>query len=283
MGLVSQARRAGLTARYVVSAGATEDAEIAVVPGPGSAHHDLARILGVPLSASPPAEALAIHVLDPDEDPGPVAVAAAARAKAGDPVLVVVLGDRPTRQAGERTLLDHEPLEMSHIAHVARLVGSGQAAMAAIARAPDLDLAAAARRYPNLRAAFSRQVVRRSAALAGTMATGSLGGRAGMAALTVLQIRMVAELAAAYDRPLSPKKAADVAALIGGGFAFRLIGRGAAALVPFARFVARGGVAYAATWTLGELARRRLVAGHDLTGLSVDELRGAAARLRRSS
>jgi uncharacterized protein (DUF697 family) len=101
-----------------------------------------------------------------------------------------------------------------------------------------------------------------------------------MLALTSLQVRMLGDLAAVHDRPLDARRAGDVAVVVGSGFAWRLVGRSARAVLPGPSAILRGGVAYAATRALGELARRRLAAGGDLADLRPATIKETLARLR---
>ncbi len=87
---------------------------------------------------------------------------------------------------------------------------------------------------------------------------------ADMGVLALLQVKMVAQLAALHDRPFGAQRALEALSIVGAGFGLRAIGRSAAGLVPGAGWAIQGGLSFAATRALGEAALARLEAGHEL-------------------
>jgi uncharacterized protein (DUF697 family) len=176
----------------------------------------------------------------------------------------VVIGSLDERDALERRLIEDHRLEASNVVHAASLEGPG--AEAVIERVIEMlgDAAVvAARRYPALRDAVARRVVRATARQAAGVGALPLGGAA-MPVLTLQQIRMVGQLATLYGRPFGAERALTALSIFAAGFGWRALGRGAAGLVPVAGWAVSGGLAYAVTRSLGEAAHARLAAGHDL-------------------
>ena len=258
MGLFGSARKVALTARYVAHAG-EEGGELCLVPGDPAVTARLGQILRVPESESPPGGALAVFSVAPGEDAGGVARRMAERARAGERSVAILIGRAEHRAGAERTLLDTGQLEMSGIAHVAALDEAGEREVidGVIRALGSRDVVAAARRNPQLRGAASKSVVRRTSRAAGILASGALGAQAGMVALVYMQVRMLGDLAAIRDRNLGQEDAGDVAAVVGSGFAWRVVGR-TAARTTGRPVLARGAVAWAATRGIGMAAQRRL-------------------------
>jgi len=72
--------------------------------------------------------------------------------------------------------------------------------------------------------------------------------------ITLNQIRMVLRLAAAYGEEIDRERAVELLAVVGAGLGFRALARQALTLVPGPGWAVKGGVAYAATLTLGQAA-----------------------------
>ena len=149
---------------------------------------------------------------------------------------------------------------------MASLEGPGaRAVLDAVIDALGEDAVAAGRRNPALRQAIGRRIVRGSARQAAGIGALPLAA-ADMPILALVQVKMVAQLAALYDRPFGAERALEAAAVVAAGFGWRAVGRSAVGLVPVAGWAVRGGVSYGATRALGEAALVRLAAGHDLIG-----------------
>jgi uncharacterized protein (DUF697 family) len=259
--------------------------EIAVLPGDPAATRRLREILGTP-APGPSEDALAVVALAPGSDVAAAVSALAHRRRSGGGALAILVGDEPERAALERALLDGHRLEPSNVAHVAALDERGaDEVVSAVLRSLGDELIAAGRRNPGLRPAIGRLLVqnasRRSAAIGALPLPG-----VDMPVLALIQVRLVAELAAVHDRSFGPERVAEALAIVGAGFGWRAIGRSATGAIPMAGWAVRGTVAYGATRAIGEAALARLAAGHDLIeGAPVDRARPlidrVTSRLRR--
>jgi hypothetical protein len=81
-------------------------------------------------------------------------------------------------------------------------------------------------------------------------------GIIGVAVLTLNQLRLVLRICAAYGLEVDAQRVPEIAATIGAGLGFRTIARELLAVIPFAGWLLKGGVAYAGTKALGEAAVR---------------------------
>jgi len=260
--------------------------EIAVLPADPAATRRLTEILGTP-APSPSEDALAVAAFAPGGDVGSAAAALARRRRSGGGALAVVTGDGVERAELERRLLDGHRLEPSNIAHVASLDGDDGAerVVEAVLRALGDDLIAAGRRNPGLRPAISRMLVTRASNRSAAIGALPLPG-VDMPVLVLIQIRLVADLAALHDHPFGAERAVEALAVVGAGFGWRALGRSATGFVPVAGWAVRGTIAYTATRAIGEAALARLSAGHDLIeGPAIDKARPlidrVTAKLRR--
>ncbi len=259
--------------------------EIAVLPADPAATARLREILGTPAPA-PSEDALAVVALTPGHDVGPSAAALAHRRRSGGGALAIVTGDAVERAALERRVLDGHRLELSNVAHVASLDDDGaDRVIDAVLRVLGDELIAAGRRNPGLRPAIGRILVTRASRRSAAVGALPLPG-VDMPVLVLIQIRLVADLAALHDRPFGAERAVEALAVVGAGFGWRAIGRSASAFVPVAGWAVRGTVAYGATRAIGEAALARLSAGHELIeGPAIDKARPlidrVTAKLRR--
>ena len=175
-------------------------------------------------------------------------------------------------------------LEPSNIAHVPSLEGEGRAA------GGRRDRAARSATTRSRRAGATRACARPSAAPSSERASrqaGAIGALplpgVDMPVLALLQVRLVAELAALHDRPMGAERAVEAAAVVGAGFGWRALGAQRAPLRSRSpRWAAGGTVAYASTRAVGEAALARLQAGHDLIEGRADRRRDAPGGPRRS-
>ena len=155
----------------------------------------------------------------------------------------------------------------------------------AVVRALGDDAAAAARRYPALRARRGPHLVdarlapRRpssgAAAAAGRRPArprahpGAPGRRARRASTTA---------------PSAPSAPSRRVAVVGAGFGWRALARSASGFVPGVGWAVRGTVAYGATRAVGEAALVRAQAGHDLIeGAPIDKVRPVIDRVARAA
>ena len=259
--------------------------QIALVPGDPDATRRLAEILDIE-DPAPSEDTLAVMALVPASDIEPGIATLVRRRHSGAGALAILVGDASGRADLERRLLVGHRLESSNLAHVASLQGEdAEAVVEAIIRALGDAAVAAARRNPGLRPVVGRGLVRAAARQSATIGALPLPG-VDMPALALIQVRLVAQLAALHDRPFGAERALEALAVVGAGFGWRALGRSASGLVPVAGWAVRGTVAYGATRAVGEAALARLAAGHDLIeGAPIDRARPVidrvVGRLRR--
>ena len=253
--------------------------EIAVIPGDPAATRRLSEILEV-ADAAPSEDALAVMALTASTDLEPGASALERRRHSGGGALAVIVGDEAERGQIEGRLLAGRRLEPSNVAHVAALDGPGtDAVIEAVIRALGDEAVAAGRRNPGLRPAVGRELVRSAARQSAAIGALPLPG-VDMPALALIQVRLVAQLAALHDRPFGADRALEALAVVGAGFGWRALARSATGLVPVAGWAVRGTVAYGATRAVGEAALARLSAGHDLIeGAPIDKVRPVIDRV----
>jgi uncharacterized protein (DUF697 family) len=255
-------------------AASAEGLEIGLLAGDRAATERVRELLGVGEVVPSRGVGLLVHAATAAIDPTPAASALAAHRGAGGRALALLVGTAADRTRLEERFLAQDGLGMVNLAHMASLEGAGGvAARRAVAEALGPALAGTARRLPELREVATEIAIARAARRAATIgAAGVLSGTA-MPVLTMLQARLVMELAAIHDREIGKERAAELGAVIAAGFGWRAIGRGAVMLVPGPAFALRGGVAYAGTRAIGEAAARWMSEGGDLAGGSLGALR----------
>ncbi len=237
---------------------------IAILPGDPESTARLRELLGHP-GPAPDEDALAILAVRPGTDLG-AGAAALARARRRDPrqALAVLIGSRADREELERRLIEEHALETSNVVHVPALdEKGGEAVVERIIEMLADEAVAAGRRNPALRPAVARRIVRANSRQAGAIGAVPLGGAA-MPVLTLLQIKMVGQLAALYGRPMDAERIVTALGLLGAGFGWRALGRSAVGVVPGPGWAIHGGLAFAVTRGLGEATLARLEAGHSL-------------------
>lgn len=231
-----------------------EGGVIVVLDGEPRATARLRAMLGVSADAPLHDEGgLLVHAAVAGHDPTLAAAVLAGAKRDGRRVLAVVVGTESARVQIERTLLDVRPLEASNVAHVASLDDPGPV-HAAVVRCLDDEASAAARRHFALRPATADMLITRAARQAGTIGTVAVIPGADMPAMTLIQVRLVAQLAAVYGKPVDARRGLEVAGVLAGAFGWRAIARRAVGAVPVAGFAVRGGIAYSATRAVGEAA-----------------------------
>ena len=260
---------------------------IAILPGDPEATRWLRELLGNP-AAAPDEDALVILGVRTRDLAGGAAALARARHRNPDQALAVVVGSRAEREQLERELIERHGLEASNVAHVAALDEAG--AEAVVDRIIDIlgteKAVAQGRRYPALRPAVGRRIVRAAARQSAAIGAVPLGGAA-MPVLTLLQIKMVGQLATLYGRPMDAERIALALSVFGAGFGWRALGRTAVGHVPGPGWAIHGGLAYGVTRGLGEANLARLEAGHRLVeGRLLDavkpKIEGVLSRLSRN-
>ena len=111
-----------------------------------------------------------------------------------------------------------------------------------------------AAKLPVIRNAVCEEIVRGFARTNGILGAAIFIPGADLPVLTLNQIRMVLRLAAAFGEEIDRERAVELLAVVGAGLGFRAVARQALTLVPGPGWAIKGGVAYAATLTLGQVA-----------------------------
>lgn len=90
---------------------------------------------------------------------------------------------------------------------------------------------------------------------------------ADMPVMTLNQIKMLLQIAAAYGQDLDAERIKELAAVVGGGLVFRNVARSAIGVVPVLGWAIRSGVGYAGTIAMGRAAIEYFEKGGGLSGL----------------
>lgn len=268
-----------------VDKAAQGDGAIVVLDGAPDATRRLREILGV--GADEPlrdGQGLLVHAAVAGHDPTLAAAVMAGSKREGRRVLAFLIGTPDERAELERRILGAQPLEPSNVAHAATL-DDPTPILATVARVLADDAVAAALRHPVLRETVADTLVARAARQAGTTGVVAVIPGADLPAITLIQVRLVAQLAALYGRPLDLRRGLEIAGVLAGAIGWRALARRAVGSVPVAGFAVRGGVAYSATRAVGEAARAYFAkAGHGadqpLDGLQ-QALKGVVSRRGR--
>lgn len=259
--------------------------DLGVLAGDESATAKLRTALGVAAAIPPRGAGLLIYPALIDVPWDEAAAALAVHRAAGGQALAFLIGTPADRARMERAFLATPGLGMANLAHLGGLDGTGaDAARRAVAEALGAELAATARRHPALRDVACDIAIARAARRAAAIGAAGVLPGATMPVLTLLQARLVMELATIHDREVGTERAFEVAAVVIAGFGWRTIGRGAVLFIPGPAFALRGGVAYAATRAIGEGAARWLAEGGDIAsgplGALKERIEGALRRGR---
>ncbi len=123
---------------------------------------------------------------------------------------------------------------------------------------------ALAHNFPFVRSAVAREAVAATAWQNGLIGAVAIIPGADMPLMTANQAKMVMQIAAAYGERLGPERIAELAAVVGGGFAARAVARQALAFVPGFGWAIKGGVGYAGTIAMGNAAIAYFEQGADL-------------------
>ncbi len=220
---------------------------------------------------------LVVHAAVEGHDPALAAAVLAGAKREGRRVLAIIVGTDEARQAIERAVLDARPLEPSDTAHVTSLDDPAPI-LAAVARNLGDEAVAAGRRHSALRDSVAELVIARAARQAGAIGVAVAIPGADMPAMTLIQVRLVAQLAALHGCPLDARRGLEVAGVIAGAFGWRAVARRAAVVAPVSRFVVRAGVAYSATRAVGEAARTYFAAVCDKADQPLDGLQATLKR-----
>jgi uncharacterized protein (DUF697 family) len=124
----------------------------------------------------------------------------------------------------------------------------------------DEEAAPLAGRVPVLREAVTRRLVASFARKNGVFAAVVSGEAADLPVLALNQLRLVLRLAQAHGQDAGRERMPELGAAIAAGLGFRAAAHELLAVVPGARRLVKGAVAYAGTRALGEAAIRRFEA-----------------------
>ena len=103
---------------------------------------------------------------------------------------------------------------------------------------------------------------------------------ADMPVMTANQAKMMLEIAAAYGQPLTAERIKELAAIVGGGFAWRAVARQIIGVVPALGWAVKAGIGYGGTVAMGTAAIEYFEHGGTVGGLigALNEVRGKAVR-----
>ncbi len=103
---------------------------------------------------------------------------------------------------------------------------------------------------------------------------------ADMPVMTLNQAKMLLQIAAAYGQPMNMERVKELAAVVGGGFAFRSIARQAIGVVPALGWAIKAAVGYSGTYAMGHAAIEYFEKGGDMDGVAAvaSKAREAAAK-----
>jgi uncharacterized protein (DUF697 family) len=111
-----------------------------------------------------------------------------------------------------------------------------------------------AARLPVLRDAVVEAIVRRFSRQNGILGAAIFVPGADFPVLTLNQLRMVFQIAAAHGEQIDRERIPEILAVVGAGLGFRTIAREALGLVPGLGWAVKGGVAFVGTKALGKAA-----------------------------
>lgn len=117
-----------------------------------------------------------------------------------------------------------------------------------------------AARVPALREAVCEQLIETFSRRTALVGAAVFVPGADYPAITLAQLRLVLRLAQAHGIEVGRERLPEILGVIGGGYAFRGLARGALRYVPVAGFAVRAVVAYAGTRAIGEAAVRYFAA-----------------------
>lgn len=257
-----------------VEKSARDVAALSVLDGQPAATARLREVLGLPADGGVAAAGPLIYVAVAGHDPTLAAAVLAGAKREGRRVLALVIGTHDERAELEAELLCHPPLELSNIAHVVSLE-SADAVLTTIARLLGTEALAAARAHPPLRDAVAEALIAQMSRQAGTVGVAAVVPGADLPVITLIQVRLVAQLAAIYGRPLDARRGLEIAGVLAGAFGWRAVARRVVASVPVAGFALRGGVAFSATRAVGEASKAYFAKAGDRADLPLDGLASA--------
>lgn len=142
---------------------------------------------------------------------------------------------------------------------------------------------ALAHNFPFLRKAVADEAVKATGLQNALIGTVVIIPGADMPLMTLNQAKMLLQIAAAYGQRLGAARIRELAAIVGGGFAFRAVARQLLVVVPGFGWAVKGAIGYGGTVAMGKAAIVYFEEGADLSDIAgrVVEVRDAAvARIR---
>lgn len=91
---------------------------------------------------------------------------------------------------------------------------------------------------------------------------------ADMPIMTLNQAKMLLQIAAAYGQPMSAERIKELAAVVGGAFAFRSVARQIVAFVPALGWAVKAAIGYTGTMAMGHAAIEYFEGGGSFSGLA---------------
>jgi uncharacterized protein (DUF697 family) len=271
-------------ALFLVDRSTKLEGRIAVLPGRLDVTDRLRRLLGLAAGDLGPDLALLVHPTAAGaEVEGPARVLAE-RKRDGGEVLIVLVGRRSERAQLAAGFTAVPPLEEGDLVHVASLEGpGGRQAVDAVVAALGRHALAGGRANPALRPAVARTLIATACRRAAVIGAATFMSGADMPVLTLLQTRLVADLAALHERPLGVERGAEIAAVFGAGYLWRAAARQIVGAIPVAGWALKGTIAYTATRAIGEAANTWFASGGDAADDPASAFRALAARVRPES
>lgn len=257
---------------------AAKNSTLTVMDGAPGVTARLRAILGLTGSAPNSSDdgPLLLAVTD-GYDPTLQVAALAGAKRSGRRVIVLVIGGPRQRQSLEQTVLAHRPLELSNVAHMVTLTDV-DVVLHTIARVLGPDGVPIARHVPALREAVADNLVAQISRQAGTIGAAVMVPGADMPVITILQVRMVMQLAVIYGRPLDARRGLEIAGVLAGAIGWRALARRVVAGVPVAGFALRAGVAFSGTRAVGEAAKTYFATLGERADVPLDGLADALKR-----
>jgi uncharacterized protein (DUF697 family) len=260
---------------------------LAVVDGPPAATARLREILGVGAAERPSATAgPRVAVAAAGFDLAPAAAVLAAAKRDGRRALMIVIGTADERQALERATIAHTPLELSNVVHIVSF-GDAELVRRTLAAVLGSDGAAIARSHPLLRDAVADAMIAQTARQASTVGAAVIVPGADMPVITLIQVRLVAQLAAVYGRPLDVRRGLEIGGVLLSAIGWRALARRAVTSIPVAGFALRAGIAYSGTRAVGEACKAYFATMGDRADAPLDglakALNGALAQRKGTS
>ncbi len=217
-----------------------------------------------------------VYVAIEGHDPTLAATVLARAKRQGRRVIILIAAEAGAAGDIERLLLSHPPLALSNIAQV-RSLDDAEFILASVATLLGDDAVAAARNHPALRPAVGEALVNQAARRAGGVGAAGIVPGTQLPIIAALQVRLIAQLASMYGRPLDVRRGLEVGGVVASAFGWRAVARRAARVLPVGAFAVRAGVAYTGTRVLGEAARKYFTTAGDRADQPLDGLASALA------